>query len=182
MIVFVDFEASSLSKKSVPVEVAWVFEDGRAQSHLIRPPSDWTDWSAEAEAIHGLSRSRLQKEGAPVETVVAQMLDQLTGHELCASAPSWDGKWLSALLRAAGKPRHALRLKKSDDLFKQTAQRESSGLLGEEEIAGLVDDIIRRTEPEKPAHRALPDAQLERERMMCVIAEVRTRVKRVREP
>ena len=29
------------------------------------------------------------------------MVEVLSGHDLCASAPSWDGKWLSALLRAA---------------------------------------------------------------------------------
>jgi hypothetical protein len=34
---FLDFEASSLSDESYPVEVAWVFEDGHAESHLIRP-------------------------------------------------------------------------------------------------------------------------------------------------
>ena len=37
MLVFLDFEASSLAKRGYPIEVAWVFEDGRAESHLIRP-------------------------------------------------------------------------------------------------------------------------------------------------
>ncbi|MEK1875915.1 MAG: transcriptional regulator, partial [Rhizobium altiplani] len=37
MIVFLDFEASSLSKHSYPVEIAWVFEDGRSRSFLIKP-------------------------------------------------------------------------------------------------------------------------------------------------
>jgi hypothetical protein len=37
MPVFLDFEASSLSKHSYLVEVAWVFEDGRSRSFLVRP-------------------------------------------------------------------------------------------------------------------------------------------------
>jgi len=37
MIVFVDFEASSLSKQSFPIEVGWIFEDERSFSFLIRP-------------------------------------------------------------------------------------------------------------------------------------------------
>jgi|GEM_PF-6618298 len=36
MFVFLDFEASSLSKQSHPVEVGWVGEDGAGESHLIR--------------------------------------------------------------------------------------------------------------------------------------------------
>jgi hypothetical protein len=53
MIVFLDFEASSLNKKSFPIEVAWVFQDGRSRSYLIRPAPEWIDWSDEAEEVHG---------------------------------------------------------------------------------------------------------------------------------
>lgn len=35
MSVSLDFEASSLAKLSQPIEVAWVFEDGICESHLI---------------------------------------------------------------------------------------------------------------------------------------------------
>ncbi|MFZ2994609.1 hypothetical protein [Sphingobium sp.] len=48
MSVSLDFEASSLAKLSQPIEVAWVFEDGICESHLIRPAQQWTDWHAEA--------------------------------------------------------------------------------------------------------------------------------------
>lgn len=34
MLVFLDFEASSLGKRSYPIEVAWVVEDGRSEAHL----------------------------------------------------------------------------------------------------------------------------------------------------
>jgi hypothetical protein len=49
MHVFLDFEASSLAKDSYPIEVGWVFEGGTgAESWLIRPAPDWTDWDPNA--------------------------------------------------------------------------------------------------------------------------------------
>ncbi len=172
MRVFLDFEASSLGKKSFPVEVAWIFEDGRARSHLVRPAPDWTDWAADAEHIHGLTRARLDAEGEPVEAIGREMVETLAGHQLYASAPSWDGKWLSTLLRAAGLPRHALRLGKSDDAFIETAR----DILGDAaEATALVARIIAETEPKAPAHRALPDATLELERWKKVRAEALAR-------
>jgi hypothetical protein len=167
MIVFLDFEASSLSKHSYPIEVAWVFEDGRSQSFLIRPKPGWVDWSADAQKIHGISRGLLQEKGSDIALVVGEMLSQLSGNELYASSPSWDGKWLSMLLRGAGVPRHALRLRKSDDLFIE----EASAILhsrAEFDAAVLVGDVIERSEPDNPAHRALPDALLELKRLGLV--------------
>ncbi len=177
MIVFLDFEASSLRKNSYPIEVAWVFEDGRCVSHLLRPPAEWTDWSYEAEKIHGITRGKLLTEGVPVMDVADEMLRDLTGHALYASAPSWDGKWLSTLLRAAGQPRHALRLEKSDDAFAQAARAVLGNAVPEKEIRELVREVIAQTEPPlAPAHRALPDAQLELRRWQSarLAAEART--------
>ena len=65
MIVFLDFEASSLARRGFPIEIAWVFETGEAESHLIRPAADWTEWSAEAESIHGIPRASLERDGRP---------------------------------------------------------------------------------------------------------------------
>ena len=169
MRVFLDFEASSLSDDSFPVEVAWVFEDGRERSFLLRPVAAWTDWSDEAEQIHGLSRARLEAEGADVAVVANEMVKTLSAHSLFASAPSWDGKWLSVLLRGAGLPRHALRLGKSDNAFVEAARAVAEGL-SEADLTALVASIIARTEPPRPAHRALPDARLELERLKAVIA------------
>lgn len=88
MIVFLDFEALSLSKKSFPIEVAWVFQDGRSRSYLIRPAPDWIDWSAESEEVHGMSRDLLRAEGLPVAFLAEGMIRELAGHQLYASAPS----------------------------------------------------------------------------------------------
>ncbi len=167
MIVFLDFEASSLSKKSFPIEVAWVFQDGRSRSYLIRPAPDWTDWSAEAEEVHGISRDMLRAEGLPVAFVAEEMIRELTGHRLYASAPSWDGKWLSVLLRAAGLPRHALRLKRSDEAFLDAARRKMGERFSDKEISDLVLGVIGATGP-SPVHRALPDACLELDRLRLV--------------
>ena len=168
MHVFLDFEASSLADKSFPIEVAWVFEDGRSRSSLLRPAPGWTDWSADAERIHGISRARLEAEGAAVDIVAHDMVETLSGHQLHASAPSWDGKWLSVLLRAAGLPRHALRLGKSDDAFAATARDILGTTANDAEIAALVNGIIAETEPHPPAHRALADASLELDRWQRV--------------
>lgn len=174
MLVFLDFEASSLSKKSYPIEIAWVFEDGRSRSFLIRPAPGWTDWSTEAEAIHGISRQMLATEGVAISTIVAKMVATLSGHELYASAPSWDGKWLSTLLRAAGHPRHELRLRKSDEAFMDVA-RAALKTTTEGNLVDLINDVIDRTEPPSPVHRALPDALLEFERWKQVREETRAR-------
>jgi hypothetical protein len=171
MPVFLDFEASSLSKHSYPVEVAWVFEDGRSRSFLIKRTPGWTDWSSEAEALHGISRDQLDNEGVDVAVIVDEMVATLANQELYASAPSWDGKWLSALLRAAGHPRHELRLRKSDEAFLTAAGAVLGSSVSKQELADLVNDVITQSEPAASPHRALPDALLELERWNLVRAE-----------
>jgi hypothetical protein len=161
MIAFLDFEASSLSKDSYPVEVAWIFEDGRSASFLIKPADDWTDWSTEAERIHGLSRSMLEREGYAVEAVANEMIKALTGHDLYASAPSWDGKWLSVLLRRAGHPRHALRLADTEQAFTIAAQQALGSSADATLIASVVAESMLAKDQREPEHRALADAKAE---------------------
>jgi hypothetical protein len=169
MNVFLDFEASSLGKHSYPIEIAWVFEDGRSRSLLIAPAPNWTDWSAAAEGIHGISRTALANEGVPVTLVVQEMMATLANHDLYASSPSWDGKWLSVLLRAGGVARHALRVRKSDDLFVEFAsKRLHDSQMRAVDPAALVSEVIAGSEPARPAHRALPDAALELKRLHMV--------------
>ncbi|MDY0957258.1 transcriptional regulator [Sphingomonas sp. CFBP8993] len=165
MNVFLDFEASSLDDRSYPIEVAWVFEDERSESHLIAPAPDWTDWNPDAERIHGIAREILVREGVAHDVVAARMVEQLTGHSLFASAPSWDGKWLSALLRAAGLPRHTLRLKDTDIALRETAEGILRGVVPQDRLEAIVNDLMARanaTKDNAPAHRALADAREER--------------------
>lgn len=172
MLAFLDFEASSLSDDSYPIEIGWVFEDGTGESYLIRPAPGWNDWRATAEAVHGIERSRLFEEGTPHETVAARMVERLTGHDLAASAPSWDGKWMSVLLRAAGLPRHALRLRDTDEVIAESV----AAILAERvppEAAPVIAARVRRAlqaaERPAPAHRAMADAAEERSRWLMAV-------------
>jgi hypothetical protein len=167
MIVFLDFEASSLSDDSYPVEVGWIFEDRRAESFLIRPAAGWTDWDPQAEAIHGLSRDTLEREGVPHEEVASTMVRELGGHQLYASAPSWDGKWLSLLLRAAGHPRRTLRLQDTDQAHLEIARQLLTPCTPAElvdlQAEALLREVRQAADQVPPAHRALPDARREQE-------------------
>lgn len=161
MRVFLDFEASSLSKDSYPVEVGWVLEDGTGEAHLIRPAPDWTDWDDTAEAMHGLSRSRLQREGVPHEVVCARLIELFEGNVVHASAPSWDGHWLSMLLRAADQPRHLLRMTDTEDAFVAAAKARLGPQADAESVAEAIAAARAVVEVRPVAHRALADARRE---------------------
>jgi hypothetical protein len=166
MRVFIDFEASSLGKESYPIEVGWVFEDGRQENMRIRPLPEWTDWDPRSEAIHGIPRATLLAEGTPADAVAHRLLSELGGHAVYASAPSWDGKWLSQLLRGAGLPRHALRLKDTEEARAETA-REILAALPEAEVEAAVARVLARAAEVGRAahvsHRAVEDAERERQ-------------------
>jgi len=171
MLAFLDFEASSLARHSYPIEVAWVFEDGRSESHLIRPAPGWDDWDAAAEAIHHIPRERLLRDGMAHDALARRMLDLLSGHDLTASAPSWDGKWLSALLRAAGLPRHALRLRDTEAAQRETMRAILAECIAAEHLEAEIERLRAAAIaalPEAPiAHRALADAEAERLRWLA---------------
>lgn len=172
MLAFLDFEASSLSERSYPIEVAWVFEDGASRSFLIRPAPEWTDWGERAEQIHGIARATLLAEGVPHDEVARTMVAELTGHDLVATAPSWDGKWLSALLRAAGLPRRSLRLRDSDEALRECAVTILSPVLPPEDLAEAVANLLAivdiREADHAPTHRALADAQDMRDHWLAI--------------
>ena len=100
------------------------------------------------------------------------MIEALEGHDLLASAPSWDGKWLSALLRAAGLPRHSLRLRDSDEAMRACAEQILAPVVPADTLAQTVSELLVLTEirapGQPPAHRALADAQEERARWLKV--------------
>ena len=167
MRVFLDFEASSLSDDGYPIEVGWVFEDGRSESHLIKPAPQWIDWDPSAEALHRISRATLEACGVPHDVVAHRLLSTLSEHVVYASAPSWDGKWLSVLFRAAGMPRHAMRLKDSDEAYVEAAVEVLSASMPPAEVNTLATEIVRRvldaTVRCSVRHRALADAEQERQ-------------------
>jgi hypothetical protein len=169
MRVFLDFEASSLSDDSYPIEAGWVFEDGREETHLIRPAPAWTEWDEEAADLHGITRAELEARGTPHDVLAHRMLEHLGEHRIYATAPSWDGKWLSVLLRGAGLPRHALRLQDSDEAHMDAALKALAGLPEPEPLALMLIEEARARVFAAPArHRALEDAKAE----LAVFVEV----------
>jgi len=174
MRVFMDFEASSLAKASYPIEVGWVFEDGRSEGHLICPAPGWSDWDERAEAIHHISRETLRRDGIAHDRIAQRMIEVLSGHDLFASAPSWDGKWLSALLRAAGLPRHSLRLRDTEDAQRESAADLLRPVVAPQHLDTLVGNVVAlasvRFRDGPVRHRAVEDAEQERQRWLTVRA------------
>lgn len=178
MRVFMDIEASGLTGDSYPIEIAWVFEDGSgAEGHLIQPAPGWIVWTESAEQTHGIDRATLAAKGQPAAAVAGRMVEVLTGHDLYASSPEWDGKWLSDLLEAGGLPREFLSLRDTEvaqaeviaetlGIDLATAPRDPG-----EELPGVVETIMvmaSMAERRPHHHRALDDAEEERLRWVTV--------------
>jgi hypothetical protein len=164
--VFLDFEASSLSQESYPIEVGWAGEDSSGETHLIRPAPGWSDWDASAEAIHHIGREMLLNQGEPHEAVARRVLEALGPHDVYVTAPSWDGMWLSKLLRAAGLPRHALRLHEADEAHVgaviEVLGADPADPFARAEGLDLLFEARQSLLGSPPAHRALADAVQER--------------------
>lgn len=103
-IMTIDFEASCLPRhgRSFPVEVG-IADGDRSRSWLIRPHDDWSgwDWTAEAEALHGLTRDRIMREGQPAAVVLAELVAATQGCRVIADSLI-DQYWLDTLAAAAG--------------------------------------------------------------------------------
>jgi len=101
--IFLDFEASSLSKDSYPIEVAWSKNSNTIESHLIninKYPLTYTDWNESAESLHGLSRNYLNEYGEEPRLVASKMLKDLDGHIVYTTAPKHDEFWCNRLFYA----------------------------------------------------------------------------------
>ncbi|MCE7795395.1 hypothetical protein LWE61_02360 [Sphingobium sufflavum] len=104
--VAIDFEASCLPRhgRSYPIEVGLCGPEGPV-SWLIRPHGDWHgwDWTAEAEAIHGIGRDRIARDGLPAAVVLDRLIDRIDGRPVVADS-ALDGAWWDILAQAAGRP------------------------------------------------------------------------------
>lgn len=158
--VFLDFEASSLASASYPIEVAWSLPDGTIESHLISPAGieRWTDWSAQAERLHGISRTQLLAEGQSPAWICRRLNEQLAGQIVYTDAPEYDQTWLDELFSACWGGAPSFVLASADELL--------LGMLGPRfpkradavrELAAIKDEVRQRL-PQR--HRARWDVGL----------------------
>ena len=96
---FIDFEASSLSSNSYPIEVAWSLPNASIETYLISPSGveKWADWSVSSQQVHGISRDELLTHGKSPDWVSRRMNDQLLGQCVYTDNPMYDGMWLAEL-------------------------------------------------------------------------------------
>lgn len=104
--IFIDFEASSLSAKSWPIEVGIArldADDVVVKSKLICPHDSWsmTEWHPESEAVHGIPRGDLNAAGS-AEDVAKWLQQECAGRVLVSDAPEFDQRWLDTLMQTAG--------------------------------------------------------------------------------
>lgn len=145
-----DFEASSLTADSWPIEVgvSWVKGNRiRTWSSLIRPASGWDllDWSTQSEAVHGIPISTL--EAAPdAADVAAELMSKIEGFTLVSDAPEFEHRWLSRLLDAAGISAHPVIIED----FDAVSFAHYDGI--------ALDLLYEKLERTRVPHRAGPDS------------------------
>lgn len=144
-----DFEASSLSPESWPIEIglSWLdYNQVRTWSSLIRPAPTWdlNDWSIQSAAVHGIPFSELA--GAPSPAEVAEgLFDALRHRRLVSDAAEFEAHWLARLMEAAGR---------SD-----VHNIEDFDAVSFAAFQGYALDLLYETVERRPApHRAGPDA------------------------
>ena len=109
-LLFLDFEASSLSLNSWPVEIgyAWFADGGVASRALvIAPRADWAlaDWSEASARVHGIALEAALA-GATADAVSAET-DAFAHFEVVSDNAAWEQRWLDRL--RDGRPRIEVR-------------------------------------------------------------------------
>lgn len=156
---FIDFEASSLSLYSYPIEVAWSDGAGTLESYLICPDgiADWTDWNKNAARVHGITRRELSRDGRDPQWVCRRLAEVLTGRTVYSDNPDYDALWLARLFEACRRPCPPLDLCHIDTLLTATYCPRP-----EERVSGLRDLVrIKQTARARAqgVHRAAWDVQ-----------------------
>ena len=144
----IDIEASGFGRQSYPIEVGDVLPDGQARCMLIRPAAHWTHWDDAAQALHGLSRAKLQAHGRPAAEVARLLNDDLQGRTVYCDGWAHDFAWLGALFEEAGCSPHF----KLDTVGRLLDERRLARL-GEARMAALAELGL-------PRHRASNDARV----------------------
>jgi len=156
---FVDLEASSLSWHSYPIEIAWGSSLDDITSYLISPESinEWTDWSMDAQDLHGISRSMLIERGTEPEVVCREFMRASEGLEVYTNNPCWDAMWLYKLFFFAKQKIPIVNVRHFDELLINTVcprmEKRLQGLYSCIRIKTRVSNEMRRQ------HRAGADVE-----------------------
>jgi hypothetical protein len=102
---FLDFEASSLSPESWPIEWGVARCDAPVASGLIAPAPTWPDkaWSLRSAGVHKISRGSLASADPP-HRALTRLEAAVRGALVFSDAPDFDNLWLARLAEAAGRP------------------------------------------------------------------------------
>lgn len=154
---FLDFEASSLASGSYPIEVAWSGPDGAIESHLISPANiaRWTDWSVEAEQLHGIRREQLLTEGKPPSWILRRMNEALDGATVYTDAPDYDGQWLTDLFSCSFTIAPRFTLADADDMLIGAMAQQFPNRQDALSALTAIKATVRQRSPER--HRAALD-------------------------
>ena len=98
----IDIEASGFGRRSYPIEIGYVRDDGQAWCSLVRPADDWKHWDKQAERVHGIARPSLLQHGRPVAEVARRLNDDLAGRTVYCDGWAHDYTWLGLLFEEAG--------------------------------------------------------------------------------
>jgi hypothetical protein len=96
-----DIEASGFGSGSYPIEIGFVLPDGTAYCSLIVPDAAWTHWDGDAERVHGISRSLLQRHGRSAHEVAVELNHRLAGRTVYCDNWAHDYAWLARLFESA---------------------------------------------------------------------------------
>lgn len=147
-LIFLDIEASSLGPDSYPIEVAWSGTGGQSDSFLIEPVSNWSDWDSFAElTVHRVSKAELSKSGIRVEQAAHRLNRCLRGQVVLVDSLNWDEFWINRLFDAAA-------------IESQFDIQDMWGYLGR----------WIKTNSARPKHRALADAEINRDQFLMALA------------
>ena len=149
--IILDFEASSLGDNSYPIEVAWSMDGEAVEEHLISPASvgSWTDWSAKAEALHGISRDELISQGKNPRWLCERIREELGGKTVYSDNPDYDREWMRRLY-------HGCRRSEPDIDWRNYFDLPGIRNLSREHLARLEGEARALV---GPAHRAGPDVR-----------------------
>jgi DNA polymerase III epsilon subunit-like protein len=156
-LVFIDLEASGLFN-GYPTEIGWIRYPDRAEySTLIRPDVDWLEygiWDNRAEAITGITRDDLERQGRPRTAVAADLMRDLDGRQLFVDGKHHDVEWLHMIIEP-----ESLSLQSFDELLAAAAHKSGWRDLAGAEAFELAIRDMKKNSLLRP-HRALNDAKL----------------------